>query len=151
MKFQSNMSTWKCKYNTAPPSLYVYNFWNKPCFGWYHFFLSLLYQTRITFQYCYLTWLYHLISQINNSAGYLCLVSDKSWKVCQEQSNGVTDMSLNNTVYDSELVTTKMLYCNYIHFMQKLFCLCPNLWTHYPTKQKGQFSLYEWVHWLYVL
>ena len=53
-------------------------------------------------------WLCHLISQINNSACYLCLLSDKSWKVCQEQSNGVIAISLNNRVYDSELVTTKI-------------------------------------------
>ena len=68
-------------------------------------------------------------------------MSDKSWKVCQEQNNGVTDISLNNRVYDSELITTKILYFNYIHFMQKVLCLCPN--THYPTKQKELFSLCE--------
>ena len=34
-------------------------------------------------------------------------MSDKSWKVCQEQSNGVIANSLNDTVYDSELVTIK--------------------------------------------
>ena len=61
----------------------------------------------------------HLISQINNSAGYLWLVSDKSWKVRQEQSNGVTYISLHNRVYDSELVTTKILYFNYIHLCKK--------------------------------
>ena len=55
-----------------------------------------------------------MISQIHNSAGYLCLVSDKSWKVCQEQSNGVIAISLNNRVYDSELVTIKIRYFNYM-------------------------------------
>ena len=40
---------------------------------------------------------------------YLSLVSDKSWKVCPEQSNGVMYMSLNNRVYDSELVTMTIL------------------------------------------
>ena len=89
--------------------------------------MSLLYQTRITYHYCYVVCLYHLISQINNSTGYLCLVSDTSWKVCEEQCNGVTDMSLNNRVYDSELVTTKLFYCSNIHFMQKVLGLCPNI------------------------
>ena len=74
---------------------------------------------------------------------YLCLVSDKSCKVCQEQGNGVTYMSLNNIVYDSELVTSTILYFNYIHFMQNVLHLCPKIYTHYPSKQKGQFSLCE--------
>ena len=72
-------------------------------------------------------WLYHLISQINKFCRLFCLVSDKSWKVCQEQSNGVNGISLNNRVYDSELVTIKILYFNYIHFMQKVLHLCPNM------------------------
>ena len=67
------------------------------------------------------------MSQINNSAGYLCLVSDSSWKVCQDQSNAVIAISLNNRVYDSELVTIKTLYFNYIYFMEEVLHLCPNI------------------------
>ena len=31
----------------------------------------------------YTVWLYHLISQINNSAGFVSLMFHKSWKLCQ--------------------------------------------------------------------
>ena len=49
-------------------------------------------------------------------------------------------MSLNNRVYDSELVIKAILYFNYIHFMQKILHLCLNIYTHYPSKQNGQFA-----------
>ena len=52
-------------------------------------------------------------------------------------------MSLNNRVYDSELVTMTILNFNYIHFMQKVLHACPNIYTRYPSQQNGQFSLCE--------
>ena len=52
-------------------------------------------------------------------------------------------MSLNNRVYDSALVAMTILYFNYIHFMQTVLHAFPNINTHYPSKQKGQFSLCE--------
>ena len=52
-------------------------------------------------------------------------------------------MSPNNRVHDSELVTMTILNFNDIHFMQKVLHVCPNIYTHYPSKQKGQFSLCE--------
>ena len=82
---------------------------------------------------------------------YLCLVSDKSWKVCPDYSNDVTYMSLNNRIYDSEPVTMTIHYFNYIHSIQKLLHVCPNIYTHYPGKPKGQFSLCEQVHWLHIM
>ena len=59
--------------------------------------------------------------------------------MCPEHSNEVTYMSLNNRVHDSELVTMTILYLNYIHFMQKVLHVSPNIYAHYPSKQKGQF------------
>ena len=57
----------------------------------------------------------------------MCLMADKSWKVCQEQSNGVIAISLNNRVYESELVIIKILDFNYINFMQKVLHLFPDI------------------------
>ena len=50
-------------------------------------------------------------------------------------------MSLNNRVYDSESVTMTIHYFNYIHFVQKILYVYLHIYTHYPSKQKGQFSL----------
>ena len=72
---------------------------------------------------------------------YLYLVCDYSWKVCPECSHEVTCMSLYNRVYDSESVTTTIHDLNYIHFMQKILHVCLHIYTHYPRKEKGQFSL----------
>ena len=47
---------------------------------------------------------------------------DKSWKVCPEHSNEVTDMSMYNSIYYTESVTTIIHDLNYIHFMQK-YCM----------------------------
>ena len=53
---------------------------------------------------------------------------DESWKVCSENSNKVTDMSLYNSVYDTESVTTTIHDLNYIHFMQKnIVCISTNM------------------------
>ena len=45
---------------------------------------------------------------------------DKSWKVCPEHSNEVADMSLYNSIYYTESVTTIIHDLNYIQFMQKI-------------------------------
>ena len=60
---------------------------------------------------------------------YLYLVCDESWKVCPEHSNEVTDMSLYNSVYDTESVTTIIHDLNYIHFMQK-YIVCMSTHIH---------------------
>ena len=52
-------------------------------------------------------------------------------------------MSVNNRVYDSELVTMAILYFNYMYIMQKILHLCPNIYTHYPSKQNRQFAQCE--------
>ena len=53
---------------------------------------------------------------------------DKSWTVCPEHSNEVTDMSLYNSVYDTESVTTIIHDLNYIHFMQKsIVCMSTHI------------------------
>ena len=56
-----------------------------------------------------------------------------------EQSNRVTYMSLNNRVYDSE--QSLWQYCILITYtLCKKLHLCPNIYTHYPSKQNGQFA-----------
>ena len=82
---------------------------------------------------------------------YLHLVSDYSWKVCTEQSNRVTDMSLNNRVYDSELVTMTILHFHDIHFMQKILYVCPNIYTHYPSKHCKRYCMYVQIYTLITL
>ena len=72
---------------------------------------------------------------------YLYLVCDESCKVCSEHSNEVTDMSLYNSVYDTELVTT-IHDLNYIHFVQKILYVCLHIYMHYTRTEKGQFSRY---------
>ena len=71
---------------------------------------------------------------------YLYLVCDKSWKVCPEHSNEVTDMSLYNSIYYTESVTTKIHDLHYIHFMPKILYVCIHIDMHYLSKEKGQLS-----------
>ena len=71
---------------------------------------------------------------------YLYLVCDKSWKVCPKHSNEVTDMSLYNSIYYTESVTTIIHDLNYIHFMQKILYACLHIYMHYLRKEKGQLS-----------
>ena len=44
--------------------------------------------------------------------------------ICQYQSHEVITIAVNHTVYDSQFVTMKILYCSDIHFMQKVLHLC---------------------------
>ena len=128
MKLQSNTCIWKCKYITAAPITICLQFLKQTLYC-----IIPLFHECVVLDWNYVpvllcsVWLCHLIYQINNSVGYLYLVSDKSWKVCQEQINGVNAVSLNSRVYESELVTLKILYFNYIHFMQNVSHLCPNI------------------------
>ena len=71
---------------------------------------------------------------------YLYLVCDESWKVCPEYNNDIADMSLYNSVYDTELVTTTIHDLNYIDFMQKILYVFLRIYTHYLSKEKRQFS-----------
>ena len=66
---------------------------------------------------------------------------DSSWKVCPEHSNEATYISLYNSIYDSESVTTTIHDMNYIHFMQKILHVYPHIYIHYLSKQNGQFSV----------
>ena len=54
-------------------------------------------------------------------------VRQKLDMICQYQSNEVITIAVNHTVYDSQLVTMKILYCNDIHFMQKVLHLYVNI------------------------
>ena len=71
---------------------------------------------------------------------YLYLVCDKGWKVCAEHSNEVTDMSLYNSIYYTESVTTIVHDLCYIHFMPKILYVFLHIYMHYPSKEKGQLS-----------
>ena len=71
---------------------------------------------------------------------YLCLVCDKSWKVCPEHSNEVTDMSLYNSIYYTESVTTIIDDLHYMHFIPKILYVCLHIYMHYLSKEKGQLS-----------
>ena len=57
-----------------------------------------------------------------------------------EHSYEVTYMSLCNSTYDSESVTTIIHDLNYIHFMQKILHVCLHIYTHYLSKQKGYYA-----------
>ena len=73
-------------------------------------------------------WQHRALSNIWYQKMYLYLVCDESWKVCPEHSNEVTDMSLYNSVYDTEWVTTIIHDLNYIHFMQKnIVCMSTHI------------------------
>ena len=84
MIFQSNTVRWKYKYMTAPPITIYWQFLKQtlcciiPLFHEY----AVSDWNDVPVLLCHM-WLCHLISQINISAGYLSLVSDKSWKLCQ--------------------------------------------------------------------
>ena len=85
-------------------------------------------------------WQHRALSNIWYQKVYLYLVCDKSWKVCPEHSNEVTDMSLYNSIYYTESVTTIIHDLNYIHFMQKILYVCLHIYMHYLSKEKGQLS-----------
>ena len=46
----------------------------------------------------------------------------------------------NNRVYDSQLLTMKILYVNDIDITQKVLHRCLNISMHNPTKHNAQFS-----------
>ena len=78
-------------------------------------------------------WQHRELSTLWYQKVYLYLLCDESWTLCPEHSNEVTDMSLYNSVYDTESVTTIIHDLNYIHFIQKTI-VCMSTHVHALSK-----------------